>query len=163
MEKIQDRQVRRRRFARNSGPDTWDSRDYPSTVPTPERFQHSQDPLPNKPSGVGSSRKMLRQTRDPGQAPKAAVSQSVNVSPQSKAGANQEQQDGLRLKLDLHVHTTRSRDALTALDHLPRLAKNSGLDGAALTNYDCACVALSGGPAELPLKEIFSSEGHVIG
>src|SRR3989304_2711738 len=124
MKKIQARQLRRRQLARNSGPDTWDSLHYPSTVPTPERFQRSQDPLSNEPSGMGSSRKMLRQTRDPGQAPKAAVSQSVNVSPQSKAGANQEQQDGLKLKLDLHVHTTRSRDAFTALDHRPHLERD---------------------------------------
>ena len=69
----------------------------------------------------------------------------------------------MKLKLDLHVHTTRSRDAFTALDHLPRLAKNSGLDGAAVTDHNCALDLVVGGTIVVPGIEISSSEGHVIG
>jgi len=69
----------------------------------------------------------------------------------------------LKLKLDLHVHTTRSSDAFTALDHLPKLAKSHGLDGAAVTDHNCALELAVAGTIVVPGIEVSSSEGHVIG
>lgn len=69
----------------------------------------------------------------------------------------------MMLKLDLHVHTSRSRDAFTELDQLPRLAKACGLDGVAITDHNCALQSTVSGTIIVPGVEVSSSGGHVIG
>jgi predicted metal-dependent phosphoesterase TrpH len=67
------------------------------------------------------------------------------------------------LKLDLHVHTERSRDGFTHLKELPSICRASGIDGVAITDHNCLCDDLPDGIIGIPGIEISSSDGHVVG
>ncbi|MFW6111089.1 MAG: CehA/McbA family metallohydrolase [Thermoproteota archaeon] len=73
----------------------------------------------------------------------------------------------MKLKLDLHVHTSYSYDSLIAPEHLIFYAKKRGLDGVAITDHDTM-----DGTSEVPSAhdflvipgiEISSLYGHIIG
>jgi predicted metal-dependent phosphoesterase TrpH len=66
------------------------------------------------------------------------------------------------LKIDMHVHTVRSKDAHTRIEDLPHIIRRKGLDGVAITEHD------NFDPPEvdaltLPGIEVSTSDGHVIG
>jgi predicted metal-dependent phosphoesterase TrpH len=71
------------------------------------------------------------------------------------------------LKLDLHVHTTYSYDALITLKELVFYAKKRGLDGVAVTDHDRIDGALKIAKETdflvVPGIEISSLNGHIIG
>lgn len=69
----------------------------------------------------------------------------------------------MKLKLDLHVHTTRSHDAFTEPDQLPLLAKKRGLDGFAITDHNRHTRSPGEETILVPGIEVSSKEGHVIG
>ena len=73
----------------------------------------------------------------------------------------------LVLKLDLHVHTCYSSDALTTLKEVRIYAKKRGLDGVAITDHDTIDGALrltrSNGILTIPGVEVSTSRGHVLG
>jgi len=69
----------------------------------------------------------------------------------------------LKLKLDLHVHTNRSRDAITPPEQLARLCKERGLDGLAITDHNILSSDKSQEIVILPGIEISSRHGHIIG
>ena len=69
----------------------------------------------------------------------------------------------MKLKFDLHVHTTRSHDGFNQLGHLASLSKDRGLDGLAITDHN---TPIPHPPAELaviPGIEVSTGQGHVIG
>ena len=69
----------------------------------------------------------------------------------------------MKLKIDLHVHTTASSDAHTRRDELIPMCKGRGLDGLAITDHN---VLARDVPQELliiPGIEISSRHGHIIG
>ncbi|MGA2460929.1 MAG: PHP-associated domain-containing protein [Candidatus Bathyarchaeia archaeon] len=66
------------------------------------------------------------------------------------------------LKIDMHVHTIRSKDAHTKIEDLPGIIRRKGLDGVAVTEHD------NFDPPKvdaliLPGIEVSTSDGHVIG
>ena len=69
----------------------------------------------------------------------------------------------MKLKFDLHVHTSNSKDAFTPTPELSRLCELKGLDGIAVTDHDLPCTITSDGVIIIPGTEISSSDGHVIG
>jgi len=69
----------------------------------------------------------------------------------------------LKLKLDLHVHTTRSHDAFTESSHLSSLSKARGLDGLAITDHNIPTTDPPDGLIVVPGIEVSSNQGHVIG
>ncbi len=69
----------------------------------------------------------------------------------------------MKLKLDLHVHTTKSPDAFTSIDKLPLLIKRSGLDGVAVTDHNILSNHFVEDGVIIPGMEISSAQGHVIG
>lgn len=69
----------------------------------------------------------------------------------------------MKLKLDLHVHTTKSPDAFTPVDKLPFLIKRSGLDGAAVTDHNFLSDHFVESGLIIPGMEVSSAQGHVIG
>jgi len=69
----------------------------------------------------------------------------------------------LKLKLDLHVHTTRSHDAFTESSNLASLSKARGLDGLAITDHNTPVRDPPTGLILVPGIEISSKQGHVIG
>lgn len=69
----------------------------------------------------------------------------------------------MKLKLDLHVHTTRSPDAFTRPNQLPIIAKSRGLDGLAITDHNQTTSDLPSGLTVIPGIEVSSKDGHVIG
>lgn len=69
----------------------------------------------------------------------------------------------MKLRIDLHVHTTRSRDAFVPEEELPFIMKQRGLDGVAITNHD---VFTEPGRSEMiviPGIEVSTIQGHIIG
>lgn len=69
----------------------------------------------------------------------------------------------MKLKIDLHVHTTGSRDAFVQPEQLPFILKKRNLDGVAVTNHDVLTeVAVSGGII-VPGIEVSTRQGHIIG
>ena len=73
------------------------------------------------------------------------------------------------LRLDLHVHTTHSRDAFCSVGEAVKAARAKGLDGIAITDHDSI-----GGPPEakklshggfliIPGIEVSSADGHILG
>ncbi len=69
----------------------------------------------------------------------------------------------MKLKLDLHVHTTRSTDAFTQIGQLARLCTKAGIDGLAVTDHNVAAVDLQDGILVVPGIEVSCKNGHVIG
>ncbi len=69
----------------------------------------------------------------------------------------------MKLKLDLHVHTTKSPDAFTPIDKLPFLIRRSGLDGVAVTDHNLLSDPSVDGEMIIPGMEVSSAQGHVIG
>jgi len=73
----------------------------------------------------------------------------------------------LTLKIDLHVHTTYSHDALITPKDLIFYAKKCGLDGVAITDHDRIDGALKIAKETdfliVPGIEISSLDGHIIG
>ena len=66
------------------------------------------------------------------------------------------------LKIDMHVHTVRSKDAHTKVEDLPDIIERKGLDGVAITehdNFDPPRVEA----LILPGIEVSTCDGHVIG
>jgi predicted metal-dependent phosphoesterase TrpH len=69
----------------------------------------------------------------------------------------------MRLKIDLHVHTTGSRDAFTEPEQLPTIVRQRGLDGVAVTNHDAFTRVTSSEAIILPGIEVSTRQGHIIG
>ena len=69
----------------------------------------------------------------------------------------------MRLKIDLHVHTTGSSDAFVEPDQLPLILKERGLDGVAITNHDALTEVTSVETIILPGIEVSTRQGHIIG
>jgi len=69
----------------------------------------------------------------------------------------------LKLKLDIHVHTSRSSDAFTPLARLPTICRDRGLDGLAITDHNVLAQDLGHDLVILPGIEISTRNGHVIG
>lgn len=69
----------------------------------------------------------------------------------------------MRLKIDLHVHTTGSSDAFIDPEQLPTIVKERGLDGVAITNHDAYTEVTSSEAIILPGIEVSTRHGHIIG
>jgi hypothetical protein len=69
----------------------------------------------------------------------------------------------MRLKIDLHVHTTGSSDAFIDPEQLPTIVKERGLDGVAITNHDAYTEVTSSEVIILPGIEVSTRQGHIIG
>src|SRR5436309_11822443 len=69
----------------------------------------------------------------------------------------------LKLKLDLHVHTNRSNDAITSPKQLATICRDRGLDGLAITDHNVLAVDSSKEVVFLPGIEISTRDGHIIG
>ena len=69
----------------------------------------------------------------------------------------------LKLKLDLHVHTSRSIDAFTSPKQLAIICRDRGLDGLAITDHNVLSVDSSNEVVFLPGIEISTRDGHIIG
>ena len=69
----------------------------------------------------------------------------------------------MKLKLDLHVHTSRSTDAFTPPEQLRTICRERGLDGLAITDHNVLAQDLDDELVILPGIEISSRDGHVIG
>jgi predicted metal-dependent phosphoesterase TrpH len=69
----------------------------------------------------------------------------------------------LKLKLDLHVHTSRSSDAFTSPKLLPTICRDRGLDGLAITDHNVLSLDHSEEFVLVPGIEISTKDGHVIG
>jgi len=69
----------------------------------------------------------------------------------------------MKLKIDLHVHTTGSKDAFTDPEQLPIILRQRGLDGVAITNHDAFTAVSIPGIIILPGIEVSTRGGHVIG
>lgn len=69
----------------------------------------------------------------------------------------------MKLRLDLHVHTVRSRDAHTPLNELVPNIRRNGLDGLAITDHNALAQEIPPGAIIIPGVEISSLDGHIIG
>ena len=69
----------------------------------------------------------------------------------------------MKLKIDLHVHTTNSPDAYTHPSKLFSLCEQAGLDGLAVTDHNVLATTMPGKMILIPGMEISSRDGHVIG
>ncbi|MBS7609541.1 CehA/McbA family metallohydrolase [Candidatus Bathyarchaeota archaeon] len=71
----------------------------------------------------------------------------------------------MRIKVDLHVHTTRSKDAVTKLSEALTVAKAIGIDGIALTDHDVPpCLENEDlqGLLVIPGMEVRTTEAHIL-
>ena len=68
----------------------------------------------------------------------------------------------MKLKLDLHVHTTNSPDAYTDPSRLFSLCQRAGLDGLAVTDHNVLATTIPGQMTFIPGMEISTQDGHVI-
>ena len=68
----------------------------------------------------------------------------------------------MKLKIDLHVHTTGSRDSFIEPEQLPIILKNRGLDGVAITNHDAPAGFSSSEAIIIPGIEVTTREGHIL-
>ena len=69
----------------------------------------------------------------------------------------------MKLKLDLHVHTSRSSDAFTSPEGLPAICRDRGLDGLAITDHNVLARDFDDELVILPGIEISTRDGHLIG
>jgi predicted metal-dependent phosphoesterase TrpH len=69
----------------------------------------------------------------------------------------------MRLKIDLHVHTTGSHDSFVEPEQLPAILKKKSLDGVAITNHDSPTEVSSSETIILPGIEVSTRQGHIIG
>ena len=69
----------------------------------------------------------------------------------------------MKLKLDLHVHTSRSSDAFTSPERLPTICRDRGLDGLAITDHNVLARDADDELVILPGIEISTRDGHIIG
>ena len=69
----------------------------------------------------------------------------------------------MKLKIDLHVHTSRSSDAFTSLDELGPSCKRAGIDGIAITEHNQVTSILPPDIVALRGVEVSSNVGHIIG
>src|SRR5438445_4910387 len=69
----------------------------------------------------------------------------------------------LKLKLDLHVHTTASSDAHTRPDELVPRCMERGIDGLAITDHNMLARAVPSELLIIPGIEISSRDGNIIG
>jgi len=67
------------------------------------------------------------------------------------------------LKIDLHVHTTKSSDGLSTINEVIRVAKNKGLNGLAITDHDVPFTEHIDNFLIIPGVEISTNYGHLIG
>ena len=75
--------------------------------------------------------------------------------------------DRVALKLDLHVHTRCSRDALNTIPEINQRCRKLGLDGYAVCDHDSVdalaeAKASSGGLVVLPGREVTARGAHII-
>ncbi len=68
----------------------------------------------------------------------------------------------MRLKIDLHVHTTGSKDSFIEPEQLPTIIRNKGLDGVAITNHDAPADFSSSEVVIIPGIEVTTREGHIL-
>jgi len=68
----------------------------------------------------------------------------------------------MKLKIDLHVHTTGSKDSFIDPERLPIIIKNKGLDGVAITNHDAPADFSSSEVVIIPGTEVTTREGHIL-
>lgn len=69
----------------------------------------------------------------------------------------------MKLKIDLHVHTSRSSDAFTRLNELGPSCKRAWIDGIAITEHNHVTSTLPSDTIALRGIEVSSNVGHVIG
>lgn len=69
----------------------------------------------------------------------------------------------MKLKIDLHVHTSRSSDAFTNLNELGPSCKRAGIDGIAITEHNRVTSILPPDIVAVRGIEVSSNVGHVIG
>lgn len=69
----------------------------------------------------------------------------------------------MKLRLDLHVHTTNSRDAHTKPDQVTSLCKATGLDGMAITDHNFLSTITSDDVIIIPGIEVSTIDGHLLG
>ena len=73
----------------------------------------------------------------------------------------------MKLKLDLHVHTTHSHDGFNTLQDITRRLKEEGLDGYAIADHDTLtgipeALKNSGGLVVIPAVEISARGAHIL-
>ena len=69
----------------------------------------------------------------------------------------------MKLRLDLHVHTSNSRDAHTTPGQVASLCKAAGLDGLAITDHNFLSTITSDDVIIIPGIEVSTSDGHLLG
>ncbi len=69
----------------------------------------------------------------------------------------------MKLKIDLHVHTTHSKDAFTEPNQIVSLCRLKGIDGIAITDHNQLCEEVPEGMIVIPGIEVSTTDGHVIG
>ncbi len=69
----------------------------------------------------------------------------------------------MKLKIDLHVHTSRSSDAFTNLNELGPSCKMAGIDGIAITEHNQVTSIIPPDIVAVRGIEVSSNVGHVIG
>ncbi len=73
----------------------------------------------------------------------------------------------LRLKVDLHIHTTHSRDSCLRVEEAIRCCRDMGLDGFALTDHDTVeglkeAEGMKGDLILIPGLEVTADGGHIL-
>ncbi len=69
----------------------------------------------------------------------------------------------MKLKLDLHVHTSRSNDAVTLITDIPAVCKQKSIDGVAITDHNLLATDTPSGVLAIHGVEVSSRDGHVLG
>ncbi len=69
----------------------------------------------------------------------------------------------MKFKLDLHVHTSRSNDAVTLITDIPRLCAQRNIDGVAITDHNLLATHLPRGILAIRGMEVSSKDGHILG